>query len=84
MINVNILIHEGVKYPCDKCKYAATTESSLKTHFEINHDGVKYPGDKSEFAATTARDLKQHIKSKHEGVKYSCPNVNNLRLQQAV
>ena len=73
-----------MKYPGDKFKYAATTASSLKTHLEINHDGVKYPGDKSEFAATTARDLKQHIKSKHEGVKYSCPNVNNLRLQQAV
>ena len=24
--------HKGVRYPCDRCEYAATTASSLKQH----------------------------------------------------
>ena len=26
---------EGLKYPCDKCEYSATTASSLKKHIEL-------------------------------------------------
>ena len=32
-------IHEGVRYPCDKCPYKATTISSLKRHGESIHEG---------------------------------------------
>ena len=35
-------IHEGVRYPCDKCPYKATTISSLKRHGESIHEGVCY------------------------------------------
>ena len=29
--------HEGVRYPCSKCEYAATTTHSLKRHVKIKH-----------------------------------------------
>ena len=35
--------HKGVRYPCSKCKYAATTASELKKHVESKHEGVRYP-----------------------------------------
>ena len=64
--------HEGVRYPCNKCEYAATTASNIKRHIEIKHEGVRYPCVKCEYAATTACNLKQHIQNKHKGVRYHC------------
>ena len=34
-------IHEGIKYPCDLCTYAATQKSALKRHMRTIHN----PGD---------------------------------------
>ena len=34
--------HTGVKYPCDKCEFSATTEYSLKKHSESKHETVRY------------------------------------------
>ena len=34
----NLKNYEGVRYPCDKCEYAATKLSSLKIHVEIKHE----------------------------------------------
>ena len=50
--------HGGVRYPCDKCEYAATTASALRSHIENKHEGVRYPCDKCVYAATTARYFK--------------------------
>ena len=51
-------IHEGVRYPCDKCPYKATTISSLKRHGESIHEGVCYSCacDHCEYTAT-GRDI---------------------------
>ena len=89
--------HEGLRYPCDKCKYAATTSGSLKMLIESKHKGVRYPCDKCKYTATqvgdlklnieskhegvTARNLKQHIKRKHEEVRFTVINVNTLQLK---
>ena len=50
-----------MKYPCDKCEYAATKTSNLKKHIKSKHKGERYPCDKCEYSATTASLLKQHI-----------------------
>ena len=46
-----------MKYPCDKCEYAATKASHLKHHIESKHERVRYPCDKCEYAATGASHL---------------------------
>ena len=61
-----------MKYPCDKCKYLATTANSLKLHIKSKHEGVNFPCEKCEYVATQASNLKQHIETKHEGVRYPC------------
>jgi len=33
------LLHEGVRYPCLQCDYAATKASDLKRHVENKHAG---------------------------------------------
>lgn len=32
--------HEGVRYPCDLCDYAATTNTALKIHVEAMQASV--------------------------------------------
>ena len=32
--------HKGVRYPCDKCEYAATTARDMKRHIKIKHEGA--------------------------------------------
>ena len=54
-----------MRYPCDKCEYAATTVSDLRRHVESKHEGVRYPCNKCEYAATQAGGLKRHTKRKH-------------------
>ena len=62
-------MHEGVRYLCDQCDYAAT---KVRRHIKSNH-----PCDQCEYTATITGDLKRHmsslrrhIKTKHEGIKY--------------
>jgi len=77
-------IHEGVRYPCSKCEFAATTAGVLKTHVESKHGDLKihveskhkrlrYSCPECEYLGTTARYLKRHVENKHEGVRYPCP-----------
>ena len=55
-----------MKYPCDKCEYAATTPYGLRSHIENIHEGIKkHPCNKCEYATTTAHKLKKHISNKH-------------------
>ena len=37
--------HEGARYPCDNCEFAATTSGSLKSHIKSKHRGLRYPCD---------------------------------------
>ena len=64
--------HEGVRYPCNKCEYAATTASSLKIHIEIKHEGVRYPCNKCEYATFSPSYLRNHIASVHKVHKVVC------------
>ena len=40
--------HEGVRYPCDQCEFAAITADSLRRHIEIKHEGMGYPCDQGQ------------------------------------
>ena len=33
--------HEGIRYPCDQCEFAATRISLLKRHKEAKHEGIQ-------------------------------------------
>ena len=57
--------HDGIRYPCNQCDYAATTSGSLKTHNESKHEGIRYPCDQCDYAATKLDKLKIHKESKH-------------------
>ena len=57
-----------MKYPWDKCEYAATTASHLMRHIESKHEGVRYPCGKCEYSVFTAGVLSKHDESKHKGV----------------
>ena len=69
-----------MRYPCNKCEYAATSPSYLRIHIESEHKEVKYLFDKCEYVATTPSYLRNHIESKHEGVI----NVITLQLHQVL
>ena len=64
--------HGEVRYPCDKCDYAATQKGKLKYHKEAKHQGVRYHCDLCEYSAKRPDILKEHKESKHEGIKYPC------------
>ncbi len=51
-------MHEGVRYPCDKCEHTATAASDLKKHIEIKHDGVRYPCHECEFVFNLSTEFK--------------------------
>ena len=58
-------INTKVKFPCDKCDYAATTKSNLTKHIEIRHKGVRYPCNLCEYESLSTFNLKRHIENKH-------------------
>ena len=62
-----------MRYPCDKCEYAATLARYLKIHIERKHVGVRYPCNKCEYMELRGNGLKQHIKRMHGGVRYGAP-----------
>ena len=35
--------HECIRYPCDQCDHAATTDGALKRHKESKHKGIRSP-----------------------------------------
>ena len=45
--------HEGIRYPCDQCDYAASMAKDLKRHKESKHEGIRYPCDQCDYAAKT-------------------------------
>ena len=49
-----------MRYPFDKCEYAATKANGLRRNTKSKHEGVRYLCDKCEYAATTANDLRRN------------------------
>ena len=39
-----------MRYPCDQCKYAASTARVLKKNIVYKHEGVRYPCDQCEYS----------------------------------
>ena len=58
-------IHEGLRYPCDQCKYADTDAGNLKNFKNSIHECVKYPCDQCEYTSTKPSNLKIRKKFKH-------------------
>ena len=56
-------VHEGVKYPCDKCSYQATQSGDLHQHIKSVHDGIKYSCDQCNFKASHPSYLRTHLKT---------------------
>ena len=65
--------HEGVRYPCDQCMFAATQQGHLKQHKQAKHGHeelnistiLRYPCDQCEYTTTTVLYLRRHKKAKH-------------------
>ena len=36
--------HQGIRYPCDECQYAAQTSYNLKRHKELKHSVIYMSG----------------------------------------
>ena len=37
------LVHENIKYPCNRCEYKATEKGNPKTHIEsVNEKGMNH------------------------------------------
>ena len=50
--------HEGIRYPCDLCKYVATEQTNFKRHKKSKHEETRFFCDKCEFATTRLHNLK--------------------------
>ena len=60
-------MHEGERYPCEKCDYKARERGSLRQHIKPIHEGERYTCEKCDYKATQKGSLRQHIKSIYEG-----------------
>ena len=65
-------LHEGVRYPCIKCKYQAASPSNLRSHKKSVHDGLRHKCNQCDYQGYHNTDLKYHILNKHEGMTFSC------------
>ena len=74
--------HEGIRYPCDQCEFAATSMSNLKVHKEAKHEGIRYPCDECEYITAYAAELKKHKKSKHDKRGDTSKQAGNLEVHQ--
>ena len=59
--NILRIYTRGLRYPCDECEFASTTNIGLKRHTENKQKRVRYPCDKCEYSATRANTLRTHI-----------------------
>ena len=63
-------VHEGIKHPCRKCDYQATTKGNLEKHNQRVHESIKYYCYICDNQYTTRVSLRKHTLNIHEGVKY--------------
>ena len=61
------IMHEVVRWECEKCDYKATRKQSLEIHHESKYEDKKYECDKCEFKVTTKQNLRFHHENIHEG-----------------
>ena len=43
--------HEGIRYPCDQCEFAATITCNFNHHKASTHKGIRNLCDQCEFAS---------------------------------
>ena len=59
-------VHEGNKYPCDECNFAAARADTLREHIQVIHERVKnFHCDQCDYSATRKAALNRHISHKH-------------------
>ena len=68
-----------MRYPCDRCEYAATRAADLKKHKESKHEGIRYTCDQCDYAASNAGNLKRLKFASIEDIY-----VNSIKLGFAV
>ena len=83
-----IAAHEGVRFPCDKCKYLALYEHDLALHRKAKHlkSTIFCTFQNCDYKTSVERNLRNHIAFKHEGIVYPCDlcefkgaNTNSLK-----
>ena len=83
-----IAAHEGVRFPCDKCKYLALYEYDLTLHRKAKHlkSTINCTFQNCDYKTSVERNLRNHIAFKHEGIVYPCDlcefkgaNTNSLK-----
>ena len=62
--------HEGVKYPCIRCGFKASSKRFLLSHSKGKHEGVKFLCVQCHYKASQKGTLLIHVKSKHMGRKW--------------
>ena len=65
-------IHQGIRYPCDKCPFQGRNKILLKHHIESVHEGKRYYCDQCEFIAFSKYTLRSHVAYKHCENNYQC------------
>ena len=68
-------VHEGVKFDCDQCGYAATDKIYLKLHVEdaqIAHEGILHNCEQCDFIGKTALAFVSHISAVHDNIRFCC------------
>ena len=67
-------IHEGIRWPCDKCDYQARDRESLFKHMRIEHGNhIPYKCDKCDFESKSFNPLSSmnnHFKTYHSHAEY--------------
>lgn len=76
LLKHNKNIHQGTKFPCDRCPTILSTRMSLRRHIESCHLKIKlYSCDNCGAKYTEQKTLKNHIQKVHLGIidkKISC------------
>jgi len=65
-------VHEGVRWPCDRCDFIGSYKDDLKLHIKAVHEGFKLKCDQCDFTTIKNTKLKVHILKVHEGVTWPC------------
>jgi hypothetical protein len=66
-----MLCIKGVRFPCDRCTYAASSAYNLKHHVRNLHEGLKFNCALCDFRTARATRLKKHVLLEHENQQNS-------------
>ena len=59
---MSLVIHKGVKFPCEHCDNKATSKGSILRHIKSKHVGVKISCAQCDYITTWKDALLLHIK----------------------